>query len=300
MPVRLSPRGQAILLAGLSAIGFVMCLAILIDHGIFTAGGYGGGDVFAYYWAGTHLRLGEPLYGTAVGGYAAYLYPPVLAQLFVPLSLLPFPVVVWIWRGVELVGLRVAVGSWRNAGLALLLWPPAVSELDAANVHLLVAGAVGMAIRSDGSAIAPIALTKFASLAAVPLALARDRRGLAIGAGVALGVVAVSFVLAPELWVSYVQFLPSATQPEGYYNIGNAVPLWLRFAIAGLCAIAALRLPRLAAVAATLAYPVLWLHGLSTLVAVAARPVDAARRIAAAEPAAGPEAVAPGLEASRT
>src|SRR5487761_2355114 len=31
--------------------------------------------------------------------------------------------------------LRVAVGSWRNAGLAILLWPPVIAELDAGNVH---------------------------------------------------------------------------------------------------------------------------------------------------------------------
>jgi hypothetical protein len=55
------------------------------------AGGAGGADVFAYWTAGANVRAGEPVYGTGVGGYAAFLYLPPLAQLFTPLSLLPFP-----------------------------------------------------------------------------------------------------------------------------------------------------------------------------------------------------------------
>src|SRR5215207_7113314 len=138
-----------ILLVGVSIVGYVLCLQALLAHGILQAGGEGGGDVFAYWTAGGNLRSGAPVYGAGVGGYAAFLYPPPLAQLFVPLSALPFPVATWIWRSVELVALRIAVGSWRNVGIAMLVWPPVIAELDEANVHLLVAAAVAAAIRGD-------------------------------------------------------------------------------------------------------------------------------------------------------
>ena len=107
-------------IAGLSAIGYILCVEALLHHGIYTADGAGAGDVFAYWTAGRHLIEGGPIYGAGVGGYAAFLYPPPFAQLFAAFALLPFPVAVWAWRGIEIVCLRVAVGSWRSAGLALL------------------------------------------------------------------------------------------------------------------------------------------------------------------------------------
>ena len=149
------------------------------------------------------------MYGAAVGGYAAYLYPPVLAQIMAPLSLLPFPVFVWGWRLVQLACVRSVTGSWTWTGLALLVWPPLLAEIDACNVHLFIAAAVAMAIRSDGRAVVPVALTKFASLAAVPLAFVSDRRGLAVGTLLAVGIVAISFALSPSLWADYLQFLPT-------------------------------------------------------------------------------------------
>jgi hypothetical protein len=261
-------------LTGVSLIGFVLCLQALLRHGIVGNGGEGGGDVFAYWTAGRHVLAGAPVYGAGVGGYAAFLYPPPLAQLFAPLGLVPFPVAVWVWRAVELVCLRVAVGSWRNAGLAMLLWPPVISELDAANVHLIVAAAVAMAIRGDARAIVPAAITKFASLAAVPLALAADRRGLVVGAAIAGAICAVSMALGPQLWVDYVTFMTAGVPvaDSGWFNLGASIPLALRFGAAAVVALVAIRWQRLAGVAATLALPVLWLHGLSALVAVAAQP----------------------------
>ena len=253
---------------GISVVGYLLLVEALIGHGIYSAGGEGAGDAFAYYRAGEHVRTGAPVYGVAVGGYAAYLYPPVLAQIMAPLSLLPFPVFVWGWRLVQLACLRSITGSWTWTGLALLLWPPLLSEIDACNVHLFIAAAVAMAIRSDGRAVVPVALTKFASLAAVPLALVSDRRGLAFGTVLAVVIVAISFALSPSLWIDYLQFLPQVPRLDtAGYNIGRDVPLLPRFAVAGLLALAAMRWRRLAAVSATLALPVIWFHGLSVLVA---------------------------------
>jgi hypothetical protein len=266
----LAPRSREILLVAMSALGFFVASRALLEHGVMTAGGYGGADVFAYWTAGRHLLDGHDLYGVQPGGYAAFLYPPPIAQLFIVTAPLPFPVVVWLWRGVELVCLRLIVGSWRASGIALLLWPPIISELDAGNVHLIPGAAVALLIRGDGRWVLPAVFAKFASLGAIPAALATDRRRLLIGGAIAALVSGISFLSAPGLWLSYLAFLPTATQPaSGWFNLGYWFPTWLRLALAGVFAVLACRWIRLSAVAVTLSFPVLWFHSLSTLVAVA-------------------------------
>lgn len=267
-----SPRVRAILLAA-SVLGYLLGFRALLEHGIQSSGGAGAGDALAYWTAGRSLLDGRSVYGVPVGGFAAYLYPPVFAQVVAPFSALPLDVFVWVWRALELGCLRVTVGSWRNAGLAILFWPPVISEIDAGNVHLIVAAAVAMSIRGDARALLPAVLTKFASLAALPAAIRLDRRGLLLGAGVALAVSAVSFALAPQLWFDYLAFITGATEPHsGWFNLGSFIWTPLRLAIAAGFALAAVVWPRLSAVAVTLAYPVLWLHSLSTLTALIARP----------------------------
>ena len=209
----MTPRGKNLLLGGFSAVGYLLCARLLIEHGIYGYGGEGAGDVLAYWTAGAHLVASEPVYGGGVGGYAAFLYPPPLAQLFAPLSLLPFPIVVWLWRAVIVTALRIAVGSWRNAGLAMPLWPPVISEIDAGNVHLLVAAATAEAIRGRAQGLGPVALMKFATVAAVPMAMRTGPRGLLIGGAIAAIVMVGSFMAAPDLWVSYVQFVFSHRRP---------------------------------------------------------------------------------------
>lgn len=267
-----SPRVRALLLVA-SAMGYVLGLRTLLEQGILSRGGAGAIDALAYWTAGRSVLDGSSLYGIPVGGFTAYLYPPVFAQLAAPFSALPLDVFVWAWRALELGCLRVAVGSWRNAGLAILLWPPVLAEIDAGNVHLIVAAAVAMTIRGDARAVLPAALTKFASLAAMPCAIRLDRRGLFLGAGVALVASAVSFALAPQLWFDYMAFITRATEPQSSgFDIGSLIWTPLRLAIAAGFALAAVGWPRLSAVAVTLAYPVLWLSGLSTLTALVARP----------------------------
>ena len=277
-----SPHVRAILLVA-SLMGYLLGFKTLLEHGILSLGGAGAIDALAYWTAGRSLLDGHAVYGIPVGGFTAYLYPPVFVQVVAPFSALPLDVFVWAWRAFELGCLRVAVGSWRNAGLAILLWPPVIAELDAGNVHLIVAAAVAMTIRGDARALLPAVLTKFASLAAVPAAIRLDRRGLLVGAGVALAASALSFALAPQLWHDYLAFITRATEPNSTgYNIGSFIWTPLRLGIATGFALAAVAWPRLSVVAVTLAYPVLWLHGLSTLTALVARPRN--RRPGATDP----------------
>jgi hypothetical protein len=266
----ISPRGWHLLAQGLAAIGFVVLGKALFDHGIQGAGGGGGIDAIAYLTAAQHLAVGSPLYEAGVGTFTAYTYPPPLAQILMPVSGLPTPIFVWSWRVLEILGLRIAVGSWTRSGIALLVFPPAIAEIDAANVHLIMAAVCALAMRGLAAPIAPAALLKFASAALVPLAVFRDWRGLLIGILPALAIVAVSYLLAPALWSDYAAYLGRAEFPSGWYNLAVGIPLVARLVVAGIVSLLAVRWVRLAPVAVFLAYPVVWFHGLSTLVAVVA------------------------------
>ena len=266
----LSARGRRLLVGGLAAFGFVFAAQIVVGHGIQGAGGLGGIDAIAYWSAAGRAWHGESLYHVSSFEFAAYQYPPPFAQLLAPFSLLPMPAFVWAWRAVELVCLRVAVGSWQRAGLALLLWPPIIAELDAGNIHLVMAAAAALAMRGIAGVIGPAFLLKFASWPLVPIGLILDRSRTLLGAGIALGVVAVSWILAPQAWHDYASFIARARAPEGWYNVLGGVPVLLRLGLAGVLGIASIRYVRVAPLAVTLAYPVVWYHGLATLVAVAA------------------------------
>ncbi len=256
-------------------MGFAFLGKTLIEYGIQGAGGGGGIDAIAYWTAASNAREGLPLYATPVGSFTAYPYPPVLAQLLVPFSYLPMPAFVWLWRALELGALRLSVGSWTGTGLALLL-PPVIAEIDAGNVHLLMAAVCALAMRGAAGTVAPSALLKFASVPLVPLAWRLDRKGLVVGAGVAGAIVAGSFAIAPAAWSDHVAYLGSNAFPSGWYNVAESIPLPLRLALSAVAGVAAIRWIRLAPVAVVLAYPVIWFHALSTLVAVVA-PVAPAR-----------------------
>lgn len=266
----LSPRGWMLLGVALGVIGYVVAAKALLDHGIQDSGGGGGIDAIAYWAAANHIAHGQPLYQVAEGSFTAYAYPPVLAQMLVPLAGVPEPAFVWFWRLLELFGLRLAAGSWVRGGIALLIFPPIIAELDAANVHLIMAGICALAMRGFGEPVGPSILLKFAGAALMPLSWFRNARGLISGLAGTLLVVIVSIVVAPTLWRDYIAFLGTAEFPSGWYNLATGIPLLPRLIVAGVLALAAIRWVRLAPIAVLLAYPVVWFHALSTLVAVIA------------------------------
>ena len=271
--MRLSERGRRILFVGLGLVGYALLVRVLLGHGIQGDGGLGGIDAIAYWTAAGHALRGEPLYGIASFEFAAYQYPPPFAQVLAPASLLPMPVFVWLWRAVELLGLRLATGGWTRAGIAILVVPPVLAELDAGNVHLAMAGVTALAMRGIAAAVAPAVLVKVAAWPLAPLAWQRDRRGLILGVAVAAATTSASIVLAHGAWEDYLAFLASGTLPTGSYNVLVGVPLLPRLIVAGAIGLAATRWIRLAPFAVLLAYPVVWYHALSTLTAIAA-PVD--------------------------
>ncbi len=268
--MKLSERGRRILLWGFAAVGYALLARILLVEGIAEAGGIGGFDANAYWSAAGHAWRGEPLYDVGAFAFRAYQYPPVFAQALAPGSLLPLPAFVWIWRSIELLGLRLATGGWARAGVALLVFPPVIAEVDAGNVHLIIAGVTGLAMRGIAWPVGPAFLAKFSTWPLAPILWRRDRRGLLLGLAGAAAVCGVSIVLTPDSWREYLAFLASHPLPAEGSKVLSEIPLALRLGLAGLLGLAAKRWIRFAPIAVTLAYPVVWINALSTLTAVVA------------------------------
>src|SRR3954447_11024270 len=156
---RMSSTGQRWLERGVAAVGFGLLAQVLLPTGIVGFGGTGGTDATDYWIAARHVGAGEPLYAAAYGTYLAPPPPRRFAQLLAPVALLPANAFVWAWRLIELACLRVAVGGWRRAGIALL-FPPVISELETGNVHLVMAAVCALAMRGAAFPVVPAGLLK--------------------------------------------------------------------------------------------------------------------------------------------
>lgn len=168
----------------------------------------------------------------------AYLYPPPLAQLFVPVQMLPFALIVTVWVLPQLFAFAVIVDRLSRAAratrqarlvLALLVvgFQPTIMALYIGNVSGWIAIALGVVLL--GSAMP-------AGFAAVAAAWIKVTPGvLAIGAFLdqrtrrptfflGLGTVMVSFVLAPAAWIDFLQLLPVISATPAAPALINVAP----------------------------------------------------------------------------
>lgn len=275
---RRRPVGVAIVLV--AGLGLVLGLMTLVYH--LTTGPFV--DVEAYYEAGRRLNEGLPLYPTDADTNAAdyYRYPPLLAILFRPLALLPYPVAVAAWMTVLLVALAATIrhlGARRPATWLVLAilgrpfgWALAVGQAQVLVTLLLALGSpLGLALATN--------LKIFPAIAALWWIGRRDWRQLARFAGWMAALILIQLVLEPANTIAFVQStsLEQVGAVENLSPYGISPALWAVLVAAGL--LLALRLAPTrwgwaAAVAVSvLAPPRLHLYMLSTLLAVLARPV---------------------------
>jgi hypothetical protein len=245
-------------------------------------------DEHAYWLAARRLIEGLPLYdpaATIVTPYA-YLYPPPLAQVLVPVAAV---VPSWLfsvgWTVLMALALFWLAGRDVLRALALVAFPPVAVEFWFRNVHLFLAVLVVLGLRRASTAFAVGAAIKVSPGIGIPyLALRGQWRKAAIATAVGAAMLAISVVLSPDAWRAYVDFALSVDPLQQSSFV--AVPLPIRAAAGLVVAIVAARLPRsvgdpMLVVAVTLALPSLWVTGLSLLVAIV--PLVAADERARAE-----------------
>jgi hypothetical protein len=160
-----------------------------------------GADSHAYWsaWSGE-------MYGQAPGTLNAYLYSPAFAQAVWPIVQLPWPAFGVVWALVTvgaLVFLFLPLG-WRWVAPLVLLCAP---EIASGNVFWLLAVVAAFGLRHPSLWTVALLTKLTPGLGPLWFALRREWRNLAISLVITLGVVLVSFAVAPDLWTQWLVFL---------------------------------------------------------------------------------------------
>jgi hypothetical protein len=261
-----------------SAIGYGIGLAaliLLLAHD----GGYAY-DAHTYWLAGRHILEGAPLYErVAIDAPGAISYPPLFAQLWAPLALLPELAFTWVWRLLCFACLLYLAGSWRNVGL-WLLFPLTITELSSANVTLPAGAALFASLRGRPWLAVWAGSLKYGGLLLLPylwISRPAERRALVAGGLVVGAAFLVSFLLAPASWALYVEWLGwQAGLPEvDNVKLVRILPtaaadFALRSGIAAAFVVFAIRVgsDRIAYAASVITVPLLWIERVVPMLAV--------------------------------
>lgn len=173
-------------------------------------------DSHAYWsaWRG-------PMYARMPGTLDAYLYSPAFAQVLWPLTLLPWPVFGTLYA---LVSLAVIVWLVRP-----LRWYWAVPltilctfELLTGNINWLFAWVCVVGLQYPAVWALP-ALTKITPcVGPIWFLVRREWRNLAVSLGATVAVVAVSALVAPDLWGQWINLI-LGSQRLGYGTLGGSM-----------------------------------------------------------------------------
>jgi len=249
-------------------------------------------DVRAYYWAGGRLNAGLSLYppDQSLATPLGYPYPPLLAILFRPLALLPFPAAAAIWE-VAVIASFVATVWWIGprrwetwVALGILARPIAwCLTIGQSQVPLTLFTAIG----------APWSLALAANIKLWPALIAlwwigrRDWRNLGNFAAAMAALALIQLVLAPRATLDYVTAI-NLKQVGQVGLIANLSPyavsplLWGALVVAGVGVVLKLAPTRwgwpAAVILSVLATPRLLVYMFMTFIAVLSAPDRPRRR----------------------
>ena len=224
------------------------------------------------YWS---VNLSDPYAGSTVGGANAYLYSPAFAQVFALIGRVPREVFVVGWT------ILLAAVAWWLArpwpASLLVLSLPVSQEILIGNIHLLLAAAIVLGFRWAGT-WAFVVLTKVTpGVGLLWFAVRREWRSLGIALGTTGAIVAVSFLLAPDLWRDWLALLSNDGGSKSGTLILRIVAAALIVTWGGLT-----DRPWTVPLAAMLALPVLWMDSFSMLLGCVALSGRSSQRAAAA------------------
>lgn len=262
---RLPPIGLVVA----AAIGAALLLVVV------TARWFEPTDEASYWRAAERLVAGQPVYDPTArpGTPYAYFYPPPLAQVLAPLTLLFEERIFTTAWTVLLIGCLWWLSGRRPlVAIALVAFIPVAVELWYRNVHLLLAVLIVLALRRAPWLFAVAAAIKAAPAIGIVYLAVRGRwRDALVASAVGAAMLAVSVVLAPDLWRSFVETV-LVTGPTMGASVVD-VPFPVRAGAGLVLAVVAGRIrPRwgepLLVLAIVIANPTLWATVFSMLVAV--------------------------------
>ncbi|MBI2763173.1 MAG: DUF2029 domain-containing protein [Chloroflexi bacterium] len=230
----------------------------------------------AGHWgAAERLIAGQPLYDVNAPANEPYAfwYPPIIAQVLAPFTLVLPPLAFTIlWTAALVVCLWALADRNVFVALALIAFLPVALELRVRNVHLVVAVLVVLAIRRSWAFWIPAAALKIApAIGPIYLLAAGRRREALLTAGAGFAVLFLSVVISPAAWVD---FLRIVSDRAGSDTAGlPGVPYLARLAAGSLVAVLAGRrggrVGEIGVVIAIMvANPTLWPNSFSLLLAV--------------------------------
>ena len=194
-----------------------------------------------------------------------FVYPPVVAQLIWPLLFLPFEAFTLLLRVIEVASLVLLTGPLAGA---LIFTTPVASEVNAANINLLIAVVMVLGFRWPALWVIPLLTKPSMGVGLVWFLVRGEWRKAAIPIGSAGGLAGVSFLFAPGLWFEWVNFLATNTPPVGEWPY--PWPIWARLPISLALVIwgAKTHRPWTVAVASAFALPRLYFMSPAMLIAV--------------------------------
>lgn len=232
-------------------------------------------DEQAYWNAARDLLAGRPLYdpGAHVQTPGAYWYPPVAAQVLVPL-VIAFPDLVLraAWTALLLGCLLFLARGRLLLALAFVAFLPVWIELWYRNVHLPLAVLAVLALRRWPLLWVVGAAVKLTPVIGVVYLAAAGRRREALRvSAVGLAVLVVSVLLSPGAWGDFIAI--AAIRAPASTGGFVAVPFLFRLAVAVALAIAGGRIggrrgETLLVVGLVVGNPTLWLVAFSMLIAL--------------------------------
>jgi hypothetical protein len=227
---------------------------------------WGTGQDARCYWQAT---LAEPYLHSDWNDPIAYVYSPAFLQLVSPLTALPWQAFVAAWTALLLGAVRFLTGPRLLAAGVLL--PFTAMEVAGGNISLLLAATIVLGFRWPWT-WSLVLLTKITpGIGLLWFAVRREWTALAIALGATAIVAALSFIVLPDQWRSWVDVVARnvAAGKNGTWA-SVPVPLLIRLPIAVAIVIWGARTDRrwTVPVASMLALPALWYGGLSMLLAV--------------------------------
>lgn len=260
------------------AVGLVVVMTLTAEP--FQPDAYGPGQDARAYWA---VPMSAPYAPGSVGHESAYLYSPAFLEALAPIRLLSWPAFLGIWTTLLLLVLRWMSGPLLFGPLIVLTFP----ELWGGNITILLAAMIVIGFRRPGVWAFAVLTKVTPALGLLWFVVRREWRALVEVAVVTGAIVAVSLIIAPQLWRDWIELLASSTNSSTVSG-SVPVPLLLRLPLAVVVIVwAALGDRRWALpIGVLLAMPVIWWGSFAILTAcVALRRDDIERRLFGPSPA---------------
>jgi hypothetical protein len=238
----------------LFAVSAGVCIQVLI---LLTRSGGDPVDALCYWLT----NPADPYNRTAF----QFVYPPVAAQLMAPLFTLPFAVFAALLRVIEVLSLIALTGPLAGA---LIFATPVASEVNAANINLLVGVVMVLGFRWPALWAIPLLTKPSMGIGLVWFLVRGEWRRAAIPVAIAGTLAGLSFAFAPRLWFDWLTLLASGTAQTG--EAPYPWSIWVRLPFALAIAVWGARTNRswTVVVASALALPRLYYQSPAILIAV--------------------------------